>query len=83
MIIAALLFTAEILYNRAMNKKSPMDDFKRFAPDCPYLDMRLVEEWQVLNAEVERLGGFPQSSAPAPPKEPDSRYTQRISLKHF
>ena len=81
-----------------MSKKLSLDDFKRLAVNCPNLDMRLIEEWQALKAdldmplieewralraEMERLGIRPRPSTLVRPKKPDSRYTQRISLKHF
>ena len=75
-----------------------MEDFKRLAVACPNLDMRLIEEWQALKAdldmplieewralkaEMERLGIRPRPSTQVRPKKPDSRYIQRISLRHF
>ena len=70
-----------------MSKKLSLEDFKRLAVNCPNLDMRLIEEWQALKAEMERLeipAQLPiQLPTPVRPKKPDSRYTQRISLKHF
>ena len=60
-----------------------MDDIKRLALTCPNLDIRQVEKWLALRAEMERLGIRPRPSTLERPKKPDSRYTQRISLKHF
>ena len=65
-----------------MSKKLSLDDFKRLAVNCPNLDIRQVEKWLALRAEMERLGIRARPSAPARPKKPDSRYTQRISPKH-
>ena len=78
-----LWFTAENLYNTVMSKKLSMDDFNRLAIACPNLDMRHIEEWRALKAEMERLGIRPRPSTQLRPKKPDSRYIQRISLRHF
>ena len=66
-----------------MSKRLSMEDFKRLAVNCPNLDMRQIEEWRALRAEMERLGIRPRPSTQLRPKKPDSRYIQRISLKHF
>ena len=66
-----------------MSKKLSIGDLKRLAVASPNLDMRQIEEWRALKSEMERLGIRPRPSTPARPKKPDSRYTQRISLKHF
>ena len=60
-----------------------MEDFKRVVVACPNLDTRQIEEWRALRAEMERLGIRPRPSTQLRPKKPDSRYIQRISLRHF
>ena len=66
-----------------MSKKLSLEDFKRLAVNCPNLDMRLIEEWRALRAEMERLGIRPRPFTQVRPKKPNSRYIQRISLRHF
>ena len=60
-----------------------MEDFKRVVVACPNLDMRHIEKRRALRAEMERLGIRPRPSIQVRPKKPDSRYIQRISLRHF